>query len=73
MIYLLNNPTEKIASLKLTQQFYFMTTKMTSFEEYYESLKSSKDLRERSDDVLFHLNQLMFISLPSKMFKRKKR
>ncbi len=65
MIYLLNNPTEKIASLKLTQQFYFMTSKMTSFEKYYESLKSSKDLSTLSDDILFHLNQLMYIYINS--------
>ncbi len=70
MIYLLNNPTEKMESLKLSKQFNFMTFKMTSFDKYYESLKHSKDLKERSDDILFHLNQLMYIYINSSVLLR---
>lgn len=70
MIYLLNNPTEKMESLQLSKQFNFMTFKMTSFDKYYESLKSPKDLKERSDDILFHLNQLMYIYINSSVLLR---
>jgi len=70
MIFLLNNSIDKITSLKMTHQLHFMTTKMTSFDKYYESLKSSKKLSELTDDILFHLNQLMYIYISSSVILR---
>ena len=70
MIWLKNNQEDKLECYSALTYGKFMLENMKSFDDYMNTLISTGNIQEKTDDIIFHMNQLMDLYIHCKLLEK---